>query len=844
MKWEKFIGRFAFFLFLVCILLYFYFSYFLPFSLEDTANILKVISAVFLISIFIFISPKQPLRFKQFEKELTVFFSALFIFYLLSLVYSEKILGSLTSLKGKRLGFFLLDLTYASLSILLIYLFIIYFFSKFNAVQKTLFYIIIFLFVVSTEIPIVTWLLYIVAIILFVKNPWLIAVSHSFRKFLFSFLVAFWICFFVFHLPILESFEPFPSIPKLLLNTPSQLRLNAIALILTASFTLSLFSSLIETSRTLRSKNVLIYILTSFIPIVAILILFILSYINISIFFKSYILEDKFIDKIRRYNAQFLRQPGFVNIIKYSKTAESVKDRLALNRYGLLMREELGEKPFFKVQYIKNNAVFSVASSDLPESLNPTEQIPEWYYTMEENTGETGIKELLNKIFSKKIEHSDRMFIRAQNEVFFYTVSGYKDADISIQLALYYPMSTRVSERIFKDFGIQSEERDDYVYQDTDLLSVSFCIRELSTGELTGSMRFSFFKSVNQILFGGLAGSDTLTRFVGGLRDLTFSVLLLFILLIGVLGFIALKINSGIRLALQTIILGMRRIGEGNLDYKIELKSRDEYYWLATSINEMTADIKSYMEDRVEKERLKGEVHTAYNIQRSILPEYDPEIEGMEIMSYVKPAEEVGGDFYDYLSIEKDKLGIVIGDVSGHGIPAGLLMAMAKSCLHNQAQHSADVISIMNAMNKMVFDTVKKRLFMTFLYAVIDLEEKTLIYSNAGHHFPYILRKNGKLESLEYPSYPLGVRKDGYYQRRTVPLKKGDTIIFYSDGIIEQTNNHMELFGFTRLEETIKSHKGSSVKELFQNILLTLDEFSKNTPRVDDVTLIVVKINK
>lgn len=844
MNWEKNISRIALSVSFLCIVFYFFLSYFLPYSLEKTSGILRIVSAVLFASIIIYISPKPLFRFKQFENELTFFSIFLGAFFLLSILYSEKSLGAIASLKGRRLGFLAVDISYMILTAVLIYLFIVYFFAKFNLFQKITFYFIIFLFIVSIEMPIVAWLLYLLCIIIFAKIPWLIAVSHSYRKILFAFLLAFWVFISVFHLPMLESFEPFPEAPRLLIGTPTQLRLNSIVLIITAVFTVSLFSSLIETSRTLRSKNVLIYILTSFIPIAAILILFVMSYINISVFFKSYILEDKFIDKIKRYNAQFLRQPGFINIVKYSQSNESLKERLALEKYGDLLRNELGEKPFFKLQYKKNTSTYEVTSSGFPQSLNPEDQLPQWYYTADISQGESGIKEILNKIFSKKIQNADRMFIRAGNEVFFYTISSYEDRDAMIQLALFMPMSTAVADKLYNDFGIQSEERDESAYLDKDPLAASFCIREISSGEPTGSLRFAFFESINQIIFGKLAGSDTLTHFVGGLRDLTFSVLLLFVFIIGILGFIALKINRTIRLALQTIILGMRRIGEGNLDYKIELKSRDEYYWLATSINDMTSDIKSYMEDRVEKEKLKGEVHTAYNIQRSILPEYDPDQYGLEIMSYIKPAEEVGGDFYDYVFQDENRIGLVIGDVSGHGIPAGLLMAMAKSCIHNQAQHSTDVINVMNAMNKMVFDTVQRRLFMTFLYAIIDRSSKKLVYSNAGHHFPYLLRKNGDLISLEYPSYPLGVRKDGNYKKQSVDLKKGDIIIFYSDGIIEQTNKNMDLFGFTGFEDTIKSQVGSSAKEMLRNILLKLDDFAEDTPRVDDVTLIVMKINK
>jgi sigma-B regulation protein RsbU (phosphoserine phosphatase) len=310
-----------------------------------------------------------------------------------------------------------------------------------------------------------------------------------------------------------------------------------------------------------------------------------------------------------------------------------------------------------------------------------------------------------------------------------------------------------------------------------------------------------------------------------------------------ILGIIARNINRGIRLSLQKIIIGMRIIGEGNLDYKIDISSRDEYHRLANSINDMTEDIKHYMEERVETERLKAEVNTAYAIQISILPSANPAVNGIEIASYIKSAEEVGGDFYDFHVIDKNRLGFVIGDVSGHGVSAGMLMAMAKSCFYNQNEHSTDVVKMMESMNNMVSDTVKKRLLMTFMYAIIDTKAKKMYYSNAGHHYPYIFRtSNSALETLEYPSYPLGVRKSTKFKKIKTELKKDDYLIFYSDGIIEQLNDAGELFGFDRMERLITSSNIKNAEELKELILKNFSEFTMDNTQVDDITLIIIKV--
>ena len=184
-----------------------------------------------------------------------------------------------------------------------------------------------------------------------------------------------------------------------------------------------------------------------------------------------------------------------------------------------------------------------------------------------------------------------------------------------------------------------------------------------------------------------------------------------------------------------------------------------------------------------------------------------------------------------------------MGDVSGHGIPAGLLMSMAKSSLYNQIKISYKVPDVLFAMNNMVNEVLRKRLLMTFCYSILNLDRKKLNFASAGHHFPYFFSSQ-KLElvSLESIAYPLGVRKDTRYKEKSVNLHKGDMLLFYTDGIIETRNSADEEFGFDRFEDLLRKHWNLPAQDIRDNIIEEIDTFSEGNPQFDDITLIVIKV--
>jgi len=244
-----------------------------------------------------------------------------------------------------------------------------------------------------------------------------------------------------------------------------------------------------------------------------------------------------------------------------------------------------------------------------------------------------------------------------------------------------------------------------------------------------------------------------------------------------------------------------------------------------------------------EAERLKRELEIAKEIQLSMLPKKDPDIPLVEITSYYAPAEIVGGDYYDFFTLPNHHLGIVIGDVTGHGIQAGLLVGMTKSCLHHQIKLGYSVPEVMQAMNEMFCDNLQKTLLMTFCYAIIDLKGHAISFSSAGHPCPYCYRYGSNtLVTPKIAAFPLGVRKETTYQVQRIDLARNDILVFYSDGIIEALNQKGEFFGFERFENLIQTSASLPVGEIRSTILEALKAHCQKVDQTDDITFVIVKL--
>lgn len=238
---------------------------------------------------------------------------------------------------------------------------------------------------------------------------------------------------------------------------------------------------------------------------------------------------------------------------------------------------------------------------------------------------------------------------------------------------------------------------------------------------------------------------------------------------------------------------------------------------------------------------LEEDQKAARRIQQSLLPKENPMIKGMEIFGQTIPAKEVGGDYYDFIRIDDSQMGIVIADVVGKGTPAALLMSNLQATLRSEALANRGVKDTVGRVNFTLSKFMDMGKFISLFYGVLDIQNKTFAYSNAGHNYPFLLGKDDNVRKLEKGGVVLGTFNDFTYEEETVQLKSGDLMLLYTDGITEATNDKDEMFEEDRLLELLKRNRRSSAQELSQKIVDEVLSFQGTLPQSDDLTLVLLK---
>jgi serine phosphatase RsbU (regulator of sigma subunit) len=271
---------------------------------------------------------------------------------------------------------------------------------------------------------------------------------------------------------------------------------------------------------------------------------------------------------------------------------------------------------------------------------------------------------------------------------------------------------------------------------------------------------------------------------------------------------------------------------------------------LKTVVGKLREDTAREIQAAREHERMMQDMARAHELQMNMLPTEDlhvtaPDGSSLEASGHCYPAELVGGDYHDYFPLPDDRVGIVIGDVMGHGFHTGLMVSIAKSCLHTQVKADYSPPSVMSAMNDMVYGFVHGDypLFMTFCYMIVDLQDRTISFSNAGHFYPYHYRAGTKrLDMLESDACPLGILEHQEHQVSKSEWEGDDIFVLYSDGIIEAENTEGEDFGEEKLKQLITENAHLSSGELKKTVLDELDSFCQDVVQSDDVSLVIVKM--
>ncbi|MDZ7266339.1 MAG: SpoIIE family protein phosphatase [candidate division KSB1 bacterium] len=292
----------------------------------------------------------------------------------------------------------------------------------------------------------------------------------------------------------------------------------------------------------------------------------------------------------------------------------------------------------------------------------------------------------------------------------------------------------------------------------------------------------------------------------------------------------------------------IRRAGHGELGDEMDIDDSSEIGEIAQAFSEITSKFRESQKNLADQERLQREMQVAQEIQQTLLPSDFPELEGYELASYYEAAREVGGDYYDFVEVDKDTLGVVVADVSGKGVPGSLVMTMIRTALRTEARGVKDAAEVLTRVNKFVSGDVKKGMFVTLFYVIIDSKRRRLNYASAGHNPMILYRASTKRTYYLNPrGFPVGIQlpDEDLFRKSiesdTIQLMEDDILLIYTDGITEAMNSRRELFGEERLLKIIRDYGHLRVKPFVEKIKDEILSFTEGAPQSDDITLVAIK---
>ncbi|HEY6064634.1 MAG TPA: SpoIIE family protein phosphatase [Thermoanaerobaculia bacterium] len=283
-------------------------------------------------------------------------------------------------------------------------------------------------------------------------------------------------------------------------------------------------------------------------------------------------------------------------------------------------------------------------------------------------------------------------------------------------------------------------------------------------------------------------------------------------------------------------------IARGDFSVRVNTKSRDQIGDLARSFDGMAGSIQKLLVETARKERLEGEIAVARTIQQKLLPPESAQLDGAGVLAHVESVAEIGGDYYDYMPVPDGRTAIVVGDVSGHGLPTGLLVAMAKAALATLIETGLTGAPLFARLNELIYRSTDSRNYMTLALLVYDGRTRRGELTNAGQLAPYRISK-GKVDSLSLPSFPLGASGRSEFPTRPWQFESGDRVVLLTDGLVECVSPGGEPFGFERFEAILARESGSTAEALRDAILSEINAHTGGAAPDDDRTLVIVSLD-
>jgi len=246
-------------------------------------------------------------------------------------------------------------------------------------------------------------------------------------------------------------------------------------------------------------------------------------------------------------------------------------------------------------------------------------------------------------------------------------------------------------------------------------------------------------------------------------------------------------------------------------------------------------------EETLEKQRMEEELNLARNMQQALLPSELPQMEAFDIAALNIPSRQVGGDYFDVVSISENRYGIAIADVSGKGAGAALLMANLQASLHALATVDVTIPDMVARINNLIHQNTALDKFITFFYGELNTRDKTFTFCNAGHNPPYRISESGKVDELMTGGIILGMMPNMSFETETIILEPGDRVVMFTDGITEAMDPAEEEFGEERVQELVSSQPDVSAQSILESIVAEVETFSSGAPQADDITMVIVK---
>ncbi len=248
-------------------------------------------------------------------------------------------------------------------------------------------------------------------------------------------------------------------------------------------------------------------------------------------------------------------------------------------------------------------------------------------------------------------------------------------------------------------------------------------------------------------------------------------------------------------------------------------------------------------EQVVEKKRLQAQLEIARQVQLELLPSNDPQIDNFDVSAYIFPAEEVSGDYYDWVKVFDDQISVVVADAVGKGIPAALLMSFLRACLRACVQIGYAPNIAFAKVGKLLHESIEDNKFITAIYGILDYTNRTFVFSNAGHNPPLLIKPDGEYRFVEYGDVPLGMFDDVHYHQHFIRFEEDQVLVIYTDGITESTNPTGEEYGQERLAKRVLDglHLKLAAKQLIDHVRKGVADFTERKFLDDDGTLFIIK---